>query len=302
MSWMMVMRIIRAWFITAALAANLASAATPSGSEDAEVPTFRATTGEVHLSVTAVAAHHRIVDNLASGDVELFCDGLPVSQVSSLEPRHNLPATLIVLTDVSDSMSQGIELERSAAGWLKAHVDVGRDRALFRDFDSSLQAVTKMRNRAAVGTSLYDAAFKAISELASDAATSRRALILLTDGDDNSSSHGLGDVIDRANRYDVAIYTITVHQGRDQVVREDVLTSLSAETGGRSYRVRNNREMLAAVREINEDLRNGFDLVFRPEDTTPGKHEIVIKPRNKSLRVFYRSSYFQPELPNSLLR
>ena len=122
----------------------------------------------------------------------------------------------------------------------------------------------------------------------------RRALILFTDGDDNYSYHSLGDVIARAQRFDVAIYAVTAHPGKKQYFRPEVLQKLCDETGGKYYAVRKLAEMQSAISQIDYDLRNDYELVFRPGSASAGLHQLTIRPAHDDLRFFYRSAYFQP--------
>ena len=273
------------------------SAGTTEASSDPGVPIYRVTSSEVHVAITAVTDHNLAVNDLSASDFVLLRDGRPVEQVVAFEKHHQASLSALVLSDVSDSMLPGLAMERSAAQWLQTNSDADHDRLVFFDFGTEVSALKASDPHKDHLTSLYDAALKTIPQIALNGAMAgngRRALILLTDGDDNSSLHGLDDVIACAQKYDVAIYAITARPSKKQFVEVSVLERLTGETGGRFYQVRNPRQMDAAISEVNDELRNGYELVFRPDVASPGDHQLEIRSSNRKLRFHYRTGYYQP--------
>jgi von Willebrand factor type A domain len=268
-------------------------AASPENGTDPGVTTFRVTSGEVHVAISAVTNRNQPVPDLSANDFVLLRDGQPVEQITSFA-REQTPVSALVLTDVSESMQPGLTLERSAAQWLQENSNPNRDHLQFLDF--GLEVEPTARQTGSHLTSMYDSLVKTLPQVATQG-SGRRALILLSDGDDNSSFHALPDVIEAAQKFDVAIYAVTAHPSRKQYIAEDVLNTLATETGGRFYQVRNAREMQSALSAIREQLTNGYDLVFRPDSTSPGVHQLAIQPLNTKLKFFYRTAYFQPENP-----
>lgn len=277
--------------VTCLLISMKASGAAPDGVATTSLTTFRVTSAEVHLTFTAARAKNLAVSNLSASDFVVLRDGSPIDQIVSFQPYHEAPLSVLVLSDVSDSMVKGIPLERVASQWLRSSSDPSRDRLLFLDFDDQLQG-----NRSRVSghmTSLYDALIETLPRIAANG-IGRRALILLSDGVDNDSYHSLTEVITTAQRFDVAIYAITAHPGKKQFYQADVLQVLCGETGGRFYEVRKPEAMTSAIAEINDELRNGYELIFRPEHVKPGMHQISIRPNQRGMHFYYRSAYFQP--------
>jgi len=267
-------------------------AASPENLSDTGLTTFRVTAGEVHVAISAVESRSEAAGELSASDFILLRDGRPVEQIVSFRRCAQMPVSALVLTDVSESMRPGLKLERDAAQWLKANSDTDRDHLRFLDFGMEVGPTEKR-----VGThltSLYDSLLMTLAEVTSEGA-GRRALILMSDGDDNSSYHGLEDVITIAQKFDVAIYAITAHPSRKQYVAEDILQTLTAETGGRFFQVRNTRQMEEALSAIRAELTNGYELVFRSNSMQPGMHQLAIKPMSAKLRFFYRTAYFQPD-------
>ncbi len=273
--------------------AVMANAAGPGTNPEIATPTFRVTTAEVHLTLSAVREKSEPVTDLSAYDFQVLRDGREVSEIVSFEPIDNAPLSAVLLTDVSESMLKGLPMERAGAAWIKANFNGSQDHLLFIDFGAEPESGRHSANPHL--TSLYDALLDTLPRLQSCGAR-RRAVILLTDGEDNYSLHTISDVISAAQRYDIAIYAITAHPSRKQYYRPDVLQTLSEQTGGRYYDVRKQEQMAAAMAEITNELRHGFELVFRPGTTTPGLHQVAIRPRNKNLRIFCRSAYYQPLL------
>ena len=272
-----------------------ASGAKDSESTDALLPVFRVTTGEVHVAITAVTRHNEAVTDLSASDFTLLRDGEAAPPIVSFEKRTQVPVSALILTDVSDSMKPGLALERSAADWLKQNSDSSRDHLQLLDFGMEVSPTDEHRRDAHL-TSLYDSLVQTIPLLA-EQENGRRVLILLTDGDDNSSYHALTDAIELAQQFDVAIYAITACPSKKQWVQDDVLQQLTESTGGRAYRARNEREMTAALSQIRNELTTGYELVFRPDEASPGMHRLSIRSVNRNLRFFYRTAYYQPEAP-----
>jgi len=276
---------------TVLLSTVLANAAEPSANPEVATPTYRITTAEVHLTLTAVQQQNRAMTNLSVSDFQVLRDGHAVNEIVSFESLENVPLSALVMTDISDSMLKGLPMERQATDWLKLNADASRDHLSFIDFGAEPESGRQRANPHL--TSLYDALLETLPKLPSYGA-GRRSLILFTDGEDNYSLHTLGDVISAAQRYDIAIYAITAHPSKKQSYRPDELQSLCEQTGGRYFDVRKLEQMTAAVEEIASELRHGYEIVFRPETSTAGLHEIAIRPRTKGLRIFCRSAYYQP--------
>ncbi|MGH9760199.1 MAG: VWA domain-containing protein, partial [Blastocatellia bacterium] len=153
---------------------------------------------------------------------------------------------------------------------------------------------------------LYDAIYITADEIlgreevrtsADDSAT-RRAIILLTDGVDNASNRSLKEAIDRAWRSGVIIYSIGIgDRFRFEGVREDVLTKLSEETGGRAYFPRSAEELLTNFRQIETELRSQYLLAYSPSNTRRDgsfRHIEVRVADRPGDRVIHRRGYYAP--------
>ena len=267
-------------------------AASSASSTDPGLATFRITTGEVHVAISAVTRRNQAVTELTTNDFVLLRDGEPVREIVSFGKHQQSPFSALVLTDVSESMQPGLALERDAAQWLRVNSDPTRDELIFLDF--GLQVEPTNHQTGTHLTSLYDSLIQTLPRVAT-LGPGRRALILLSDGDDNTSYHALSEVIGMAQKFDVAIYAVTAHPSRKQYVSEDVLQKMTTETGGKFYQVRKPRDMEAALLAIRAELTNGYELVFRPDSANAGMHQLTVHSLDGRLKFCYRTAYFQPE-------
>ncbi len=284
---------LRATALAVLALVTVAHAATPDAAPDLSVPTIRVTTAEVHLTFTATGERDRPVTSLTASDFVLLRDDSPITPIVSLATYHQSPLSLLILTDVSDSMTQALPLQRTAADWMKANSDASRDRIQLLDFGDRIQSAGsgEVGNRHL--TSLFDSLMATLPHVPS-ADNGRRALLVLTDGFDNDSYHSLRDVIQLAQRQDVAIYAITAHPGKKQSYDPRVLRWICEQTGGRFYDVKKTDAMLSAVAAVNDELRNGYELIFRPGAASAGMHRLSLQPVDQRLRFYYRAAYFQP--------
>ena len=285
---------LKSSFVTAALLLAVVAAwgANPEANPLESLSTFRVTTAEVHLNFVAVRDKNRIVKNLLASDFSLLRDGRAINQVL-FEKYTDAPISALVLTDVSDSMAKAVPQERASAEWLRSKATPKTDHISFVDFGAEIGTTENQRVTGHL-TSLYDALFDSLNQFHS-VPGERRAIILLTDGVDNNSLHGLRDVITLAQRFDIAVYAITAHPGKNQYYRPDVLRYLCEQTGGKFYEARKLDAVLAATAAINDELRNGYEVVFSPDVTGAGMHEVLLRPNQPGLRFYYRSAYYQPE-------
>jgi VWFA-related protein len=140
---------------------------------------------------------------------------------------------------------------------------------------------------------VYDALIAATDELGkADPIPERRAIILLSDGEDNVSAHGLSDVIRAAQQANITIYTVTSRRLRSSPAAGQVLKTLTKTTGGRSFFISRFGEQQAFA-AINQDLRLGYTLYFKA-DAVGGRgfRPLQVKARDRNLQVLTRDGYY----------
>ena len=176
---------------------------------------------------------------------------------------------------------------------------VGSEVKLWQDETGDAAALANAVGRvqqAGGTTNLYDALYSACSQQLAmpEFHAVQRALIVLSDGDDNGSLHGLADVLQAAQRAEVQIYTLTIHPRRDLWYRGDqTLRRLADETGGQFLVVNATKDLSAAFDQIEKALRTQYTVAFRPRSQAPGYHELGVEvPELDRSQVHARKAYF----------
>jgi hypothetical protein len=264
---------------------------------DTPLATFRAETAEVHIALSAFDKHDRPLTELTLSDFKLSRDGHPLDVPLQLQRRQDSPISAVVMTDVSYSMEKAASIARESWQWMNANLLRESDRVHYVDFGvrlnpSDVPAESHMRL-----TSLYDCLLTLIPQIPANE-HGRRTLILFTDGIDNNSVHGLQDVLRLAISRDISVYAITVWKHN---VNYDwqVLDSLTSATGGRYFVVRDTKEMTGALQSIANELRDGYEVVFRADKSSPGLHRITIESTARKMRINHRAAYYQPATPRN---
>ena len=139
------------------------------------------------------------------------------------------------------------------------------------------------------GTVMYDAVFLASDEVLKPV-EGRKAIILITDGQDQGSRVGLNTALEMAQKYNVIIYSIQVRSAMGRNV--PALDTLSTETGGRVYKLDKNLDKI--FRDINEELRSQYSVSYVPSNPANrgAYHEIDVQTVNKNYKVQARNGYY----------
>jgi VWFA-related protein len=258
----------------------------------------------VNVSFSAMDRRGRMIPGLTAEDFAVEEDGRK-QDISHFAREQELPLTLAVLIDISRSVERVFETEKlTAAGFLESVV-TPRDLALVISFDRHVtlahdysedvsrltQAIDDLR-LSNVGTSLYDAVYLAATEkLAREAG--RKAIVVLSDGQDTTSRYDLGKALIGAHRSDVVVYSIS-NSGRPRSLR-----TLSDDTGGAFFEIRKNSEFEPVFNQIASELRSQYSLAYHSTNTArDGKfRRIRIIPKDPSIEIRARRGYYAPERP-----
>ncbi len=254
----------------------------------------------VVLWVSALGKAGAFLTNLERGDVRVYEEGRE-QQVLEFY-REDRPITLALLLDSSGSMQEKLSEVHAAAA---AFVDTLRDedRALVIDFDDKvflLEDLTSDRERlkrairsteAIGGTAVYDvlhAAYRKIGRI-----EGRRAIVLLSDGEDTASLLGLDRVLEEAKAANVLIYSIGLGGG-GVGPRRNVLREFSEHTGGRSFFVKKADELAQTYERIAEELRSQFYVAYSTnnEEWDGRWIELEVKTDRKDLELRARRGFF----------
>lgn len=285
----------------------------PSEPADDAATTITKTVNEVNVVFTVTDKHGRYVKNLAKSDFSVLDDSKPAEQIRSFHNETDLPLQVGLLVDASNSVRDRFKFEQeSAVEFLNQTIRPRYDKAFIvgfdvtpevtQDFTDNTEALSRgvRALRPGGGTAMYDALyFSCRDKLMKEQQNGpvRRAIILLSDGDDNMSHVTREEAIDMALRADVIIYTISTNITGGRRSGDKVLERIADATGGRAFFPFQLNDVANAFVEIQDELRSQYDLSYKPADfRADGRfHTIEILAQNhKGLRVRSRRGYYAP--------
>ena len=268
----------------------------------------------VNMLFTVADKKGRFVTDLGKSDFEVYENKKP-QEVLEFTAETDLPLRLAILIDTSNSIRDRFRFQQEAAtDFVKSVVRVTRDKAIVVSFDTSAELVAdltddtqKLENairelRPGGGTALYDAIFYACRDklmLDQPLYKFRRAMVILSDGDDNVSRFTRDQALEMAQKADVVIYTISTNISRIETDGDKVLKYFAAETGGQAFFPFKATDLAQSFENIANELRHQYNLFYRPEPLiTDGKyHTVQLKVRGrKDLVVRCRKGYYAPQL------
>jgi VWFA-related protein len=279
----------------------------------------------VNLFATVRDKNKRIVPGLKQEDFKIEEDAQD-QKIAFFSQEVALPITMALLLDTSGSEQDMLgAIQEAGSSFLRRILRKG-DEALVMSFDSDVdllsdftddraqldRAVHRSRinipsggsiggnpgpvgSRQVTGTALYDAIYLACSEkLTSEAG--RKAIVIVTDAQDEGSKVKLEEAIEAAQRTDTVIHVLLVGDPRFGI-NGSVGDKLSKETGGRSISVRSEKKLLEAFDEISEELRSQYTLGYYPSNNArDGKfRKIRVEATNHDLKVLARRGYYAPK-------
>jgi Ca-activated chloride channel homolog len=272
--------------------------------------TYRVNVGLINVPCSVLDKNtNSFVTNLTLGDFSIFEDAKK-QEIQTFARESNSPLTLAMLVDTSESVAPKLKFEQEAATSFFQSILRGKDRAMLLEFDSGvtlLQDFTgdanKMakqiaRLRAAGGTALYDAIYMACDEKLIRE-SGRKAIIILSDGEDRSSDHTLKQAMEMALRAETTIFAISVNKGGffgvgSSQEGDKVLKEMSQETGGKTFFPFKIEDLDDAFRQINQELRSQYSIGY--VSTNPQQdgtyRKIEIKVQDKALKLNYRRGYY----------
>jgi Ca-activated chloride channel family protein len=309
----------------------------PSGESEPEAEVVRVETDLVNTLFTAVDKDLHFVTSLRPEDVRIFENDVPQT-VSMFQRETDRPLSLAILIDRSDSQ-KGVmtEEKRAARAFVDSVIRPGVDRAAILSFTGVArleQALTsdpirlrkgieqvrvemspENERRLAAGedplpidqdpsgyTSIWDAMWITVQEhLNKTPENTRRAIILLSDGDDTSSQIGKQEVIDLAVRSDVVIYSIGIRDADFPEGKLDAgaLRKVSDKTGGRAFIPSQPSDLARAFSQIDQELRSQYLIAYSPtnknRDASYRRIRIdIVNPelRKQKLQLLYRQGYY----------
>jgi Ca-activated chloride channel family protein len=294
-------------------AAPLGKNGAGSGSATGDVPKIRVGINEVNVVFTVTDKHGKRVTDLKQKDFRFVDDNKPATEIRSFHAETNLPLQVGLLIDASSSVRDRFKFEQeSAIEFLNQTVRKRYDQAFVVGFDATPEVTQDFTDdterlahgvrelRPGGGTALYDALYYACRDKllkAPQIGPSRRAIILLSDGEDNQSHVTREESIEMAQRAEAIIYTISTNVSGSKGAGDKVLERMADATGGRAFFPFQIREVSNAFAEIQEELRSQYAVSYKPADLKPDGHfrtiEIVALDR-KNFRVRARRGWYAP--------
>ncbi len=293
-------------------ATALPAAAATGDDSDEPILTIKKRVDEVNVLFIATDRRGKFVRNLNQSDFSIFDDHKPVQSILNFRRETDLPIELGLLMDVSGSVQGRFAFEKDAAtGFLQHIVRPGYDRAfvvgfnrdshLTQDFTDQvpLLAAGVQRLSNGGGTALYDAIYKACKEKLlreNSEHPIRKAIVILSDGEDNQSETTRAQAIEMAQRAEVLIYAISTDDSGLILRGDKVLEDLASATGGRAFFPYKMKDITRSFAAIEDELRSQYAVSYKLSDfDADGRyHSIEITSLKKDLQVRARRGYYAP--------
>lgn len=268
---------------------------------------------EVNVLFIATDKHGKFVRDLGQADFSILDDHKPPQSIVNFRRETDLPLHMGLLVDVSGSVHSRFNFEQEAAiSFLQHTVRAGFDKAfvvgfnqqsqMTQDFTDNVQLLSDGIHRLndGGGTALYDAIYRACKDKflkdRPDHPT-RKAIVVVSDGEDNQSEYSRAQAIEMAQRAEVIIYAISTDDSGLILRGDRVLEQLAEATGGRAFFPFKMKDITHSFAAIEDELRSQYVVSYRPADfDADGRYRsIEISALKKDLQVRARKGYFAPQ-------
>lgn len=282
--------------------------------ETTQLPPIVVDVTRVNLLFTVTDRKGRFVTDLGRDDFQVF-ENRKKQTIAEFTAETDLPLRLAILIDTSNSIRDRFRFEQEAAiEFINSVMRPRQDKAMLVSFDTSAEIVTDMTDdperlaqgirglRPGGGTALYDAIFYACRDrLIRDQPRHkfRRAIIIVSDGDDNQSRVTRDQALELAQKADVVIYSISTNITRAETDGDKVLKYLTAETGGQAFFPFKVQDLAQSFENIANELRHQYNIFYQPVPLQADGlyHAIEVKvPGRKDLVIRARKGYYAPRL------
>ncbi len=300
------------------LAGPLLGQATPPSSApantviDDSIPTIKHVVNEVRVVFTVTDRHGRYIKGMTKDNFHVLDDQKP-TEIHSFRSETDLPLQVGLLVDASNSVRDRFRFEQEAAvEFLNAIIRPRYDKAFVVGFDATPEVTQDFtdntanlsagvrRLRPGGGTAMFDALYFACRDkLLKQEQTGpvRRAIILLSDGDDNLSHVTREEAIEMAQRAEVIVYTISTNISGTKGSGDKILERIADATGGRAFFPFQMREVSDAFLSIQEELRSQYAVAYKPSNfIADGRFRTIqILAADRNLKVRTRKGYYAPK-------
>src|SRR5438445_1820070 len=318
--------------LAAATGLGWAQSSSPQNDQDQSVETLKVNVNVVQLFFNVKDKHGLLIADQTKDDFEILEDGKPQT-IKYFTAESNLPLTLGILIDSSGSQERVLEMEKEVGGAFLNEILRDKDLAfvlsfdvnvdLLQDFTNSTRRLRTALNSARIntgggggcggvpglgggpvpcagtpkGTLLYDAIYLASHDELSHE-VGRKAMIILTDGEDQGSQLKVKDAIEAAQKSDSIVYVLLIADrgfyGLGGYSGDSAVKKLAGETGGRVIEVGNKTEKLKqAFNQIAQELRSQYNIGYTPINTKlDGTFRRIEIRSKKGYKVQARSGYY----------
>ena len=300
--------------LTASSVAPTGSAATGNVDEPQNaLITLHARVNEVNVLFIATDKHGKFVRDLNQSDFSILDDHKPPQAILNFRRETDLPLHLGLLVDVSGSVDSRFDFEQEAATTFMQHtLRAHYDKAFVMSFNSHSQVAQDFTDNVTLlsagvrklhdggGTALYDAVYRACKDkFLKDRPERpvRKAIIIVSDGEDNQSEFSKAQAIEMAQRAEVIIYAISTDDSGLVMRGDKVLEQLAEATGGRAFFPFKMKDITHSYAAIEDELRSQYVVSYKPADfDADGRYRsIEISSLKKDLQVRARKGYFAPQ-------
>lgn len=274
-------------------------------------PMFKSHSSElVVLPVTVTDKSGRLITDVPRESFAIYDEGRP-QQISAFS-NEDIPVSIALVIDDSGSMGQKLG-EVVAASLSFAKWSHPEDELFVIQFNDHVRSALGGRSIAAADlpeleralhslrpegqTALYDGVTDALARL-NGSTQARRVLVLVSDGGDNASQVGLDEVLARAKRSNVTMYTIGLFDEATNDSNPGVLKRLAETTGGQRFLPKSPGPLLAACQQIAYEIRNSYTVGYEPPDADGRFHRVHVEltgPRYRGFKVRTRPGYVAAE-------
>jgi VWFA-related protein len=283
-------------------------------SPDLTAPTIVVQANEVNLVFTVTDKKGRFISGLHQNSFGLLDDGRPPIRVNNFTLAQNLPLRVGIMLDTSSSIRQRFQFEQDAAIEFLLQILHLNDRAFVEGFDIQTDLAQGFTNnvdllnqgirklRPGGGTALFDALYKTCHNqmlTLRDPFAVRRALVLVSDGDDNYSRVQESEAIKECQRAETIVYAISTNVSPSKDKGDDVLKQISEATGGQAFYPVKLEDVAIGFHNIEQELRSQYSLVYTPANFRQDGsfRTIYLQALDPRYHVRARKGYFAPRPP-----
>jgi len=292
---------------------NAANPAADTSDDQGSMITLHARVNEVNVLFIATDKHGKFVRDLNQNDFSILDDHKPPQAILNFRRETDLPLHMGLLIDVSGSVDSRFDFEQGAATSFMEHtLRAGFDKAFVLGFNSRSQMAQDFTDNVQLlsagvhklhdggGTALYDAVYHACKDkFLKDRPDRpvRKAIVIVSDGEDNQSEFSKAQAIEMAQRAEVIIYAISTDDSGLVMRGDKVLEQLADATGGRAFFPFKMKDITHSFAAIEDELRSQYVVSYKPADFDANGRfrSIEISSLKKDLQVRARKGYFAPQ-------